>query len=677
MTQSQLVGGIGVWLRDYPWKMAYRPADNPLQSFFVPALSRSIRYDRMAGFFSSSALATAAAGVACLIARDGRMRLLVGAQLSQEDVDAVMRGISLQDRLIEPMLSLLRDERTLADALVRKRLEVLSWMVANGQLEIRVTVEADPTTKKPIKSAGYFHAKVGILRDEAGDSIAFLGSVNESETAWQNNYERFQVFRSWEEPERVQEEAEAFQRLWENTELGWVSVPMPEAVRDELVRLAPNERPSVEPLISPLAQAVETERWLAQYIREAPYLIHGGWRVGIETAGLEPFPHQRAVAYEVANQYPTRRLFADEVGLGKTIEAGLVLRTLMLSGVVRRCLILAPRSLVKQWQEELRDKFTITAPWYDGDQFVYFDAGTGRDRTESVPFGQTAWTTHPVVIASAQLMKRQERSEALLSAPDWDLMIVDEAHHARRRDFLDLKRYRANKLMQLLAKLRGHTKGLLLLTATPMQIHPVEVWDLFKLLGLPVLWDESQDSFIDFYRQLRLPPSKIDWPSVLRMGQDANKAWGWDPRWERAASAQAGPVGSMRIKSAVESASANQARALQPKERQMLVEALKAHSPAHRLMYRHTRALLRKYWEQGILSQQIAERRPFPRWLKMHTDEETLYQDIESYLKKYFKRYEEERRGLGFIMTVYRERLTSSLYALRESLKKHMRVLAG
>lgn len=74
MTQA-----LGAWLRDYPWKSCYRPADHPLESFYLPALSRSVRYDRIAGFFSSCALAVAAQGVAKLVARGGRMRLLVGA----------------------------------------------------------------------------------------------------------------------------------------------------------------------------------------------------------------------------------------------------------------------------------------------------------------------------------------------------------------------------------------------------------------------------------------------------------------------------------------------------------------------------------------------------------------------------------------------------------------------
>ena len=70
-------------------------------TFYVPALERSVRYDRIAGFFSSAALSVAAQGIASMIARGGRMRLLVGAQLSQRDVDAILRGVELRDTLTQ------------------------------------------------------------------------------------------------------------------------------------------------------------------------------------------------------------------------------------------------------------------------------------------------------------------------------------------------------------------------------------------------------------------------------------------------------------------------------------------------------------------------------------------------------------------------------------------------
>lgn len=660
----------GNWLRDYPWKSAYGPADRPLESFYLPALARSVQYNRIAGFFSSSALAAAAQGVAKLVAQGGWMRLLVGAQLSQPDLDAIMEGISLQDRLETSFLQTLRDPSALADALVRERLKVLAWLVAHDQLEIRVVVEADPQTGQPLASGGYFHAKGGVLWDDAGDAIAFSGSINESETAWRTNYERFHVFCSWQEPEHFQEERETFERIWQRGEAGWLTVDLPEAVRRELLQLAPDEPPTEEPSFKAEVSADANARWLAQYIRDAPYLVHGGWRVGVETAGVEPFPHQRAVAYSILEQFPCRRLLADEVGLGKTIEAGLILRSLLLSGRVKRCLILAPRSLAKQWQEELRDRFLVDAPFYDGNRFVYFQHP--QNRYEPAPDGKSPWEAHQVTLASAQMVKRAERTAALLSAQPWDLIILDEAHHARRRDFLE--RDRPNRLLQLMRQLRERTRAMLLLTATPMQVHPVEVWDLLSLLDLPKAWQDKR-AFLTYFQQFHQPYDEIAWEVVLPLLRESIFTWDWNRYWRNGAQRELRMVRYHRLESAILRGNQRDALSLDASQRQWLMEAMRLHNPVQFLIHRNTRNLLRKYFQQGILKQHIPNRRPDPIWLDMSDEEESLYQDIENYISEYYKKYEDVRRGLGFIMTVYRRRLTSSLYALQRSLKRRRQFL--
>jgi hypothetical protein len=588
------------------------------------------------------------------------MRLLVGAQLDERDVEAVLRGISLQDRLAERFLPLLQNPEALAESLLRERLKVLAWLVANDRLDIRVVVEADPVTRQVMASGGYFHAKGGVLWDEQGDGVAFSGSINETATAWQTNYERFHVFCSWREPEHFRQEAGTFERLWKNAEAGWLTVDLPEAIQKELVRLAPVEPPIHEPAFTEVAKADEQARWLAQFLRDAPYLVHKGWRVGVETAAVRPFPHQRKVAYDFLDNFPTRRLLADEVGLGKTIEAGLILRSLVLSGWVKRCLILVPRSLAKQWQEELRDRFLVNAPFYDGSRFVYFRHP--ENEYKDVPPGRSPWEVHQVVIASAQMVKREGRMDALLNAPPWDLVIVDEAHHARRRDFLDLGRYRPNRLLSLLEKLNERTKAMLLMTATPMQVHAIEVWDLLRLVGLPGHWKEGQEAFLMYFDQMRLPFEDVSWDVVLPMVRDAVKYWGWDRGWEQATRDRVGSVGLHRLRHVIEHGERREALQLAPDERRCLVQTLRRHCPVQYLIQRHTRALLRDYYARGISEYRVPNRRPEPVWLEMSEQEENLYRDIESYISTYYKRYEEERKGLGFVMTVYRRRLTSSLY---------------
>jgi len=122
-----------------------------------------------------------------------------------------------------------------------------------------------------------------------------------------------------------------------------------------------------------------------------------------------------------------------------------------------------------------------------------------------------------------------ERQEEIAGARPWDLVVIDEAHHARRKDFLNRDQYRPNRLLELLngtgniTGLKDKTDGLWLATATPMQIDPVEVWDLLKVVGMGGRWGANEGSFLRYFDELRRARdqfSEADWPFVLGMLDD-------------------------------------------------------------------------------------------------------------------------------------------------------------
>jgi len=676
-------------LRDHPFQISYGPSDDRLHHFYIPALRASVRYDRMSGFFTSSALAVAAAGIAHLIAGGGRMRLLVGAQLRSEDVEAIRAGYDLREVVAARLGTALPDPETLADQLMRDRLAALAWMVATGALEIRVVLPKGPDGL-PIPASearDYFHPKIGIFTDAYGHQVAFSGSVNESETGWQRNYEQFMVFRSWTEEGRlyVAEAVGRFERLWSHREPDWISLPVPQAARQSLLRYAPSSAPARDPLerapkpvrerVPPivLAPALRQEQIICQFLRDAPYLV-GASGLGAATCAVVPWPHQQAVARRVVESFPSRYLLADEVGLGKTIEAGLVLRHLWLNGVVSRALILAPKSVLRQWQEELYEKFALNVPVYDG---AVFRDIRGKERAPTTP---NPWDSVGLALASSQLVKRRERQQTLLEARPWDLVIVDEAHHARRKDFLDLRRYRPNRLLELLNQLQARTRGIILMTATPMQVHPIEVWDLLNLLGLSDEWGADGRHFLRFYDELRRPLDETDWSFVFRLLR-SELAMGngqLDPQFEAIASQELGPVDWERVRSLMDDT--NPGRTIQrlpTKAHRMAVSLVKRHTPLRRLVSRNTRHLLRQYVQRGLLQANVPDRDPRLVWIPMRNEEQALYERIEEYITHFYRKYESERKGLGFVMTVYRRRLTSSFYAVQQSLKRRLAFLRG
>src|SRR3954447_11370802 len=115
----------------------------------------------------------------------------------------------------------------------------------------------------------------------------------------------------------------------------------------------------------------------------------------METCTVKPWPHQVRVADAIVEQFPHAFLLCDEVGLGKTIEAGLAIRQLVLSGVVKRALILVPKSVLVQWQEELYEKFVLNVPRYDG--HLFYDV-SGRELPGAAC--DNPWDAHPIMLAS-------------------------------------------------------------------------------------------------------------------------------------------------------------------------------------------------------------------------------------------------------------------------------------
>jgi ATP-dependent helicase HepA len=179
-------------------------------------------------------------------------------------------------------------------------------------------------------------------------------------------------------------------------------------------------------------------------------------------------PHQVSVAHQVLSAPQPRFVLADEVGLGKTIEAGLVLSGLLHAGLVKRCLVVAPSHLTVQWLAELFHKFNLLFTLMDPDR-----ARDDREAADSYDDGASGspWTRHTLVITSLEFLSRSKEEQGAAAEAGWDLVVIDEAHHLRGS--------RAYEVAQSLAR---RTWGLLLLTATPLQLDPAEYHALLKLV---------------------------------------------------------------------------------------------------------------------------------------------------------------------------------------------------
>jgi PLD-like domain/Helicase conserved C-terminal domain/SNF2-related domain len=425
------------------------------QSVLNSRLTGAVAYDRIAGYFRSSLFEIAGESLNGVY---GPIRIICNSELDPEDIttaaaaQAAMRRSWCSGRPEDAPLEALPRYKALYNALT------------SGKLEVRVL---------PDSAFGLIHGKAGVIRYSDKPATAFLGSVNESATAWKINYELLWEDDSAETVSWVQEE---FDALWNDPRAMDISC-CPFIVQDikrtiDRRVIEPEEWQKTEdPTIAAAAAAVETP----VYRREL-----GLW------------PHQKYFAKLALERHRlggARLVLADQVGLGKTVQLAMAALLMAVDdpdgGPI---LVLAPKPLLQQWQDELMELLLLPSARWTGKSWI------DENELEYPSDGVRSLGKCPrrIGLISQGLVVRglPEALKELLNR-QYTCVIVDEAHRARRRkvpkvdagnDEVD-ERADPNRLMAFLRDIGQKTKSLLLATATPVQLHPLEAWDLLHTLS--------------------------------------------------------------------------------------------------------------------------------------------------------------------------------------------------
>lgn len=684
-------------LRQHTWRRRYATSNlnqpgepaNLLRDFYVPALLRTVKYDRVAGYFRSSALAAASRGFSALLARGGQVRLIAGCDLAAHDVQAILDGHTQRlEEHLRAELDRLDDE----PERVRRGVELLAYMVAQGQLEIRVAFRRHSETGEPIRledsADGYVHEKWGILTDALGQKLVFSGSLNESAAALERNAENIVTFATWHteaDAQEIEEYQRSFEAMWADEHPCFVVRPIPDAVREKLLQISERVTVPVEVDGKPAEEVDEPVKpspleWLRfAVIRYAPKM-EGGETVGIYTAPVKPWPHQEIVARRLVDTYPYGYLLCDEVGLGKTIETGLAFRALWLSGRARRILVTPPASLVTQWQREMAEKFLMPFG-------IARSSGKGARVSYLLPTehdeDRPSLFDRDLLVVSTGLLQRDERIRQLKHATPFDVALVDEAHFARRqnaREGLDEEPSFGKLYKGLQDGLRNQTKALWLATATPMQLSAVEAYDLADLVGRLGCF-ASEQSLVAVYYDILGSLAKGHTPTsdeqetlriVVRRAQHEDPAlWDRVSAWLLRKDPQLEVVFTQWIEAGI--------WPTRREDERLLMRLLFAISPLHRVMMRHTRSLLEQYRKHNLLTANLAKRRirPIPRELKFRRDEQEAYDELKKYCTELQNEIgqhlsERQRSSLGFYLSLLQQRFASSAVAIHNTLQRRL-----
>lgn len=293
-------------LKDISLKSTYSSEyDDLLKDFYIPTLSESEIYSRAVGYFSSNILVISAQGLGQFIKNDGKMRLIIGDPLDEDEYLAVKKGIGIKsylDKFELKIKGLLESELT---ELAKHRANLLSWMVAAGRLQIKVALCPN----------GLYHEKIGIMEDSSGSKLAFHGSANETAAAVlpDFNFESMAVYPSWKT--EVFEDygkpfEERFTRLWQGIAKNAVTAELPSTTYDLIASYYKETSPP----------SFEKEMKLSKMY--AP-VEHGSMPSIPDSLGGKPYElmsHQR-VAIKAWQAHGFVGVMALATGAGKTITA--------------------------------------------------------------------------------------------------------------------------------------------------------------------------------------------------------------------------------------------------------------------------------------------------------------------------------------------------------------------
>lgn len=316
--------------RDLSIKKSYHSTfDDTIHDFYLPVLTESIEYKRLSGFFSSTSLAIAAIGIFHLIRNGGDMHLITSPHLSPEDIRIIKSiGAEFYPEIENRMIQDIQDVK---DDFTKDHLFALAWMLVNNRLKIKIAIPA-PDGENP--GQGLFHMKCGILKDRAGETLLFSGSINETMSGWSGkNIEEFKVFKSWipDQVEYMKDDMGRFEELWNNELCPFVEViDIFDGVEKELVKIAPKE-----------IDEVDLEKW------------YKGQRKAKELFAYQ----EKAIANWEENG--CQGILEMATGTGKTYTALGCAKRVQSSGKPALIIIACPfNHLLQQWQKEI-EKFNL------------------------------------------------------------------------------------------------------------------------------------------------------------------------------------------------------------------------------------------------------------------------------------------------------------------------------
>lgn len=486
-------------LPDILFKGNYKTSTNFLNLALKPALQKEIKaFSALSAYFSVDSLILLSEELDKFFNKNGTLKIVVGIQQPDQQLLEATK-VNLSQRSIDDFKKkMLEDASLLQDEFKKSKLAVLAFLMQEGKLEVKIAQYVH----------GDFHPKIYIIEDVENNVVVVEGSGNFTTRGLTRNFEKFSLFTSWgKDKHRVYPEdgsessIELFQNIWEGKEEGLLIEKLDESFAEKLLAvIGINEKSEAQSTLNLFKDSLLNR--FKNLLKSSP--IYAQFNLG--TSAL--FPHQINSVQKALSMWPIRILFSDEVGLGKTLELGTLIAYLYKHNLVKNVLVLCPAQLINQWQDEMNDHFDLNFKIYDRNIKKWVcNSEIDKPQDQAQPIRYSESFPELAIISKSMIGNEKENIFTNVEVLP-DLLVVDEAHHARGHLRQD-RTFHTTIFRKVLKQVVPKLNHIAFASATPIRKNIDEYYYLLELLGIdslmsPQEYDECLYIFDNYFRKEEL-----------------------------------------------------------------------------------------------------------------------------------------------------------------------------
>jgi len=457
-----------------------------------PSFKASKKVQLLVGYFSIDSFLPIIEGLEVFFNNEGIVRVNIGVPRSGLDphnkklVEA-LRLAESNDEVVKAYTDeIIYQAGRLENELRKDRIRTFAYLIKKGSVQVKFSILKD----------AHVHTKIFIFEDEE-DGLAVSGAANFSVNAFESDHNNMHVFQSYEDEKTAKQFKKLknkVERYWNNEEEGVDVIEGTYELANELLK-AVGEK-SIEKIITSLSSVLEVENLYNSILKSPIWLEYT-----LSKSAL--WPHQIGTVQEALQKWPIKNLFADEVGLGKTLEVGATLKYLHTHKNIKKVLILCPASVTTQWQDEMKKHFGMNFFVYDNKERAFVDCNEDLHFVNNIKKYDNSFPD--LSIMGKERAAGKFGNHLFKESNEFpELLILDEAHHARAQ--IKNNVYSQTLLRELIQSIQDKVTHILFASATPLRKDVMEYYFLLQLLGIESWLSQKQ------YKK-----------TLLELGKESNK----------------------------------------------------------------------------------------------------------------------------------------------------------